>query len=317
MSDYLSSPTLWVSEYIDADDIYQHAVLELLAHKRSQFQEIIVVDSGCYGKGLVLDGKWQVTVVDEFMYHEPIVHPPLIAHGDPKKVLILGGGDGGSLREVLKWKSVERAVMVDIDAEVVTLAREHLGEIHQDAFDDPRAELVIADALDFIAGTTEKWDAIISDLTDPLEDGPAFRLFTKEHFENCRRVLSARGCLSVQAGSVSPYDHYIHGRVVKTVQAAFPHTVNYMSHTPTYGTPLGFALGANAPLDSLLDVQAVDRLLAEKTTGDFRYLDGRALAGLMNPPKYLRDVVAAETVVYTLAEPPKAYGRGILGDKGK
>lgn len=308
---------IWVSEYITPEEIYQHGVRRILDQRVTKFQELTVVETAAYGRGMVLDGKWQVTEGDEFMYHEPLVHVPMICHGDPKKVLILGGGDGGSLREVLKWKSVERAVMVDIDVEVVNAAKEFLAGIHQNAFDDPRAEVIIDDALNFIAQTGERFDVIISDLTDPLEDGPAFRLFTKEHMENCRKVLSDDGFFSLQAGSAAPGDHYVHLRVVNTTKAAFPHAGHYMSHTPTYGVPLGFALGGNAAFDPLRDPAEVDRLLAEKTLGGFQYIDGQALIGLLHPPRYLTKGVEDETVVYTLAAPPKAYGKGILGQEGK
>ena len=124
---------VWISEYITPWDIYQHGVNRILASKRTNFQEMQIVETGAYGKALVLDGKWQSCTGDEFLYHEPLVHPAMIAHGNPKRVLILGGGEGATAREVLRWKCVERAVMVDIDGEVVAACREHLPEMHQGA----------------------------------------------------------------------------------------------------------------------------------------------------------------------------------------
>ena len=310
------TPRLWVTEEITENELYSHGVVRVIAQRRSAFQEMLIVESCDFGRALILDGVWQTSVLDEFMYHEPLVLPPLMAHGDPKRVLVMGGGDGGSLREVLKWPGVERAVLVDIDPEVVALCREHLTEIHQGAFDDPRAEVLITDALEYVAQTGERFDVIISDLTDPLEDGPAFKLFTAEHLENCRKLLTERGFFSMQAGSCSPVKVHIHARVVNTVKAVFPHATHYLSHTPTYGVPLGFALAGKEPLDSLLarSPEELDALLASRTSGGWKYLDGQALQGLLRPPKYVRDLVEAETTVYTLAAPPSIHIRGILGD---
>ena len=126
---------LWLNEVITPYDIYAHGADSILAYRKTKFQEMYIVESGSYGKGLMLDGKWQSSTVDEFIYHEGIVHPPLILHGDPKKVLILGGAEGASIREVLRWKTIERVVMVDIDGEVVEACREHLPEMHQNSFD--------------------------------------------------------------------------------------------------------------------------------------------------------------------------------------
>ena len=156
---------LWLSEYMTPWDIYMHGVRRIIAYQRTPYQEMYIVDSGSYGKALILDGKWQSSTVDEFLYHEPLVQPAMILHGSPQRVLLLGGGEGATLREVLRWKTVRRAVMVDIDRDVVDACRLHLPELHLNAFDDPRAEVVIADAVEFVEQTADRWDVIISDLS--------------------------------------------------------------------------------------------------------------------------------------------------------
>jgi spermidine synthase len=110
---------MWVSEYITPWDIYVHGVNRILAYQKTAYQEMYIVESGAYGKALVLDGKWQSCTGDEFLYHEALVHPGMIAHHSPQKILILGGGEGATIREVLRWQSVTRVMMVDIDGEVV------------------------------------------------------------------------------------------------------------------------------------------------------------------------------------------------------
>jgi spermidine synthase len=302
---------VWISEYMTPYDVYQHGVVNVLVHKRTDYQEMYIVDSGVYGKALVLDGKWQSCTGDEFLYHEALVHPPCYYHGDPGCVLVLGGGEGATVREVLKWKSVEKVVMVDIDRDVVDACKEHLPEMHQGAFNDPRTELVIGDALEFLETSANEWDIIISDLSDPIEEGPSFKLFTKEYFEKCRRALKPNGCFVIQAGPTAPPEMALHVRLVNTVKAAFENVASYVSHVPSYASPFGFALGSAKPIDLRPDPAAVDDVLAEKTTGEFKMLDGVAMLGLMNAPKYLRDAIEAETRVYTLDEPPRFFGAGI------
>lgn len=302
---------VWINEYVSPFDIYSHGVKTVLAHKRTEFQDMYIVQSGASGKGLVLDGKWQSCTGDEFLYHEPLVHPACVSHGNPRTVLVLGGGEGATVREALRWKTVKKVAMVDIDGEVVEACKEHLPEMHQGAFDDPRTELVIGDALDYLDSAEGEWDIIISDLSDPIEEGPSFKLFTKEYFAKCKRALAPGGRLVIQAGPVSPPEMLRHVRLVKTVQAVFAHTVSYTSFTPTYASPWGFAIGADDPLERRPDPAAVDAMLAEKTTGGLRMFDGTTLLGMLQIPKHLRDAIAAETQVYSLAEPPKFFGKGV------
>lgn len=301
---------LWMSEYITPWDIYVHGVTRVLAYQKTAFQEMYVVESGAYGKALVLDGKWQSSTGDEFLYHEPLVQPAMICHGAPKKVLILGGGEGATAREILRWRSVDRVLMVDIDGEVVAACRQHLPEMHQGAFDDPRLEVAIADALNVLDTSEERWDIVISDLSDPIEEGPSYQLFTQEYFQKIRRVLAPGGYFVVQAGQVTPVNLTLHARTLRTVGTVFPHVVAYASHTPSYGSPWGFGLAAESPIDPQPDPIAVDRLLAEQLTGPLRAIDGQTLLGMLQTPKYIRTAIAAETQVYTLAAPPKFFGKG-------
>jgi len=304
---------LWFTEYVSPWDIYSHGIKNVLVATQTRYQRMYIVETGLYGKALILDGKWQSSTVDEFLYHEPLVHPACILHGDPRRVLILGGGEGATAREALRWKTVEKVLMVDIDGEVVEACREYLPEMHQGAFDDPRAEVLIGDALDYLAKSEASWDIIISDLSDPIEQGPSFKLFTREFFEQCLRRLAPGGVFVVQAGPTSPAEMTLHVRLASTVRAVFPHFMHYVSYVPTYGSPWGFVLGTEREIPLDFDPAQVDRLLAEKTKGGLRMIDGRTMRMLWNPPKYLREAIAAETRVYTLEEPPKFFGQGIAG----
>lgn len=305
---------VWIHEYITPWDIYAHGISRTLCYRKTDFQEMYIVETGAYGKALVLDGKWQSCTGDEFLYHEPLVHPAMLLHESPRSVLILGGGEGASAREVLRWKSVEQAVMVDIDGEVVDACREHLPEMHQGAFDDPRLELVIEDALHYLDHTTGVFDVVISDLSDPIEEGPSFKLFTKEYFEKARRVLAPDGVFVVQAGPVSPVEMALHCRLASTVRSVFAHTASLTSYVPTYAAPWSYIVASGNPINTRPDPDQTDRQLAEKTTGGLRMLDGIALLGLYQLPKHLRAAIVEQTQIYTLARPPKFFGKGALGD---
>jgi spermidine synthase len=305
---------LWINEYITPWDIYTHGVTKILAYKQTPYQEMYIVETGAFGKGLVLDGKWQSCTVDEFIYHEALVHPGLIAHQNPKTVLVLGGGEGATIREILRWQSVEKVTMIDIDGEVVEACKQHLPEMHQNAFDDPRVDLVIADALKVLDTTTETWDVIISDLSDPIESGPSFALFTKEYFAKLQRVLNPGGYVMVQAGPISPPEVQDHARLVNTLKAVFSNVTSLSAPTPSYGRAWGFALCSDAEINLQPQPKQVDELLASKTTGGYRFIDGMTLLGIMQTPLYIRNCIAAETTVYTLKEPPKFFGTGAMAE---
>jgi len=299
----------WMTEYITPWDYYAHGITKVLVHRKTAFQDMYIVECGSYGKALVLDGKWQSCTGDEFLYHEPLVHPAMLEHGGPKKVLILGGGEGATAREVLRWKTVEHVTMIDIDGEVVDACREHLPELHGQAFDDPRLDVVIDDALKFLDTANPDWDVVISDLTDPIEHGPSFKLFTREYFERIQGVLAPGGVFVVQAGPVAPVELAMHARLINTLRVVFKHVHSYTSYVPTYASPWGFALAASKPINTRPEPAATDAALTQNTTGGFRMLDGVALLGLFQLPLHIRRAIEAETRVYTLKEPPDFHGR--------
>lgn len=303
---------LWIKEYITPWDVYEHGITKILAHKKTNYQEMYIVETGAYGKALILDGKWQSCTGDEFLYHEALVQPALICHQNPQKVLVLGGGEGATIREVLRWKSVEQVTMVDIDGEVVAACQEHLSEMHQHAFDDPRVKLIIGDAIPVLENTTQQWDIIISDLSDPIESGPSFALFTQEYFQKINRALASGGMFVVQAGPVAPAEITLHARLVNTVASVFPHVVSYASHVPTYASPWGFALASHQAITTQPNPETVNNLLASKTTGELRLIDGITLLGMLQTPAYIRRAIEEQSQIYTLKEPPKFFGKGTL-----
>jgi spermidine synthase len=306
---------LWLNESLSPWDVYSHGITRVLVHKQTPFQDMLVVETGLYGKGLILDGKWQSSLGDEFLYHESLVHPAMIAHGDPRRVLVLGGGEGATLREIYRWKNVERAVMVEIDGDVVEACRQYLPEMSQGAFEDPRTELIVGDAVRYLCECKEKFDVVISDLSDPIEDGPSFQLFTKEYFEKAKSVLTEGGTFILQSGAFTPVATRQHARLYRTQKAVFANVLSVSQHVPMYAGLWSNTLGSDRPMTNDPDPAAIDRLLADKTGGGFRLIDGAYLRAMLQTPLYMRRAIEAETGVYTLDAPLKFFGHGNAGNQ--
>ncbi len=189
----------WVNETLYPDWGQRFMVKRELARVQSAFQDIMIFESYSHGRVMLLDGVTQITEKDEFVYQEMLTHVPLLAHGDAKRVLIIGAGDGGVLKRVLQHRNVEKAVMVEIDGEVIRLCKEHMPDIAGDAWNDPRAEVIVGDGIDYVRkAEAGSFDVVIVDSTDPIGVGEV--LFTDEFYANAARLLSDRGLIVNQCG---------------------------------------------------------------------------------------------------------------------
>lgn len=202
----------------------------VLHEERTAFQEALVFENPLFGRVLALDGVVQLTERDNHLYHEMIAHVPLLAHGAARRVLIVGGGDGGTLKEVLKHP-VEQAVLVEIDAAVVALARRFFPDVSGGAFDDPRTRLVIADAVRWVAEADDRFDVIIVDSTDPA--GPGEALFDAAFYRRCRALLQPGGLIAVQSGTAF-YQPEALEAVRARLAGAFGAARAFMTPVPTY-----------------------------------------------------------------------------------
>jgi spermidine synthase len=174
-------------------------VVRTIVDKRTPFQELVIFETRHFGRVLALDGIIQTTEADEFVYHEMMTHLPMFAHGRVRDLLIIGAGDGGILREALRHKSLRRAVMVEIDGDVIKECARHMPGLNSGAFKSPRAEVIVGDGIDYVRKAPDKsFDAILVDSTDPI--GPGEVLFTDEFYRNCRRVLRTGGLIVTQNG---------------------------------------------------------------------------------------------------------------------
>lgn len=270
---------------------------KVLAAGRTRFQDYFIFQTGAFGKVLVLDKDVQSTERDEYIYHETLVHPAMLAHPNPRSVFIVGGGEGATLREVLRHPTVEKAVMCDIDDELVEMARRLLPEWHQGAFDDPRAQVVTEDARGWLENHPDTYDVIIVDLNDPVgQDNPARMLFTVEFYELLKRRLNPGGLMAMQAGMILLTHHKMHPVVHNTVKQVFRHTRSYRNYIPGFMLNFGFIVASDAVditglSEGILETRIVERSLA------LRHLDAAFTEAMFVLPKDLKEAIAAEKMV--------------------
>jgi len=237
--------TTKTSEYLETlyEGYGQRFRVEKMLHEvRTEHQHLVIFENPRMGRVMALDGVIQTTEADEFIYHEMLTHVPILAHGTAKRVLIIGGGDGGMLREVAKHRSIEHITMVEIDGTVVDMCKEFLPNHSRGAFEDPRLNLVIDDGMRFVATTEEKFDVIISDSTDPI--GPGEVLFSENFYQACHRCLNAGGILVTQNGT--PFMQLTEVQTTAgRMRSLFPDWHFYQAAVPTYiGGAMTFAWGA-------------------------------------------------------------------------
>jgi spermidine synthase len=225
-------------------DVYRQSfsVDEIYFERKTEHQHLIIFRNGKFGRVMALDGIVQTTEADEFIYHEMMTHVPILAHGEARRVLIVGGGDGGILREVARHSAIESIRMVEIDRAVVDMCREYLPKHSAGAFDDPRLELIIADGAEFVASDQRTHDVIIVDSTDPI--GPGEVLFEDTFYGNCKRLLSSRGVLVTQNG-VAFMQPQEATSTARAFSALFTDSHFYHTAVPTYvGGSMLFGWGA-------------------------------------------------------------------------
>jgi spermidine synthase len=284
-----------------------HSIKERIYSGRSKFQSVDIINTGSFGVCLVLDGKIQSSEADEFIYHEALVHPAMLTHPQPEKVFIAGGGEGATLREVLAHKTVKRAVMVDIDEEVVSLCRRFLPSWHQNAFDDPRAELHFVDARKYLDESSDKFDVIIIDLVDPLEQGPACLLYTQEFYRIVKQKLGPAGIMSVQAEPAEWRNLDSFTAIANTLRNVFPIARPYQVHVPSFLGLWGFVAASQSLDPSELTPEEIDTRISTRISKKLKSYDGLTHQAMFTIPKHIRQQLAASKIIITDKQPISAY----------
>ena len=290
----------WFFELITQDLVLLYKINNSLYSGKTCYQRVDILETDAFGKSLILDGKTQSTSRDEYIYHESLVHPALLSHPDPRSIFIGGGGEGATLREVLLHRKVERVTMVDLDSKVVELCRSYLPEHSDGAFDDSRAQIVHQDARKYLSECEESYDVVILDLVDPLEEGTAYTLYTREFYEIVRHRLRPGGILVTQSGPASLLNHTeCFTPIVKTISTLFPVVRPYTIYVPAFVTPWAFTLAFTDPGARDCSVSEVDHLISERLVRKLMFYDGLTKQHMFSLPTYLRRGIAGENRIVT------------------
>lgn len=291
-------------EWNTKDDFHIWGMADPVISTTTQFQEVVIQDSHALGRCLLLDQRVQSGQIDEWIYHEALVHPTLTTHPNPTKVLILGGGEGATLREVLRHPTVEQATMVDIDGELVAFCREHLPDWHQGSFDDARTRLIIGDAKRFLAETDESFDVIIGDLTDPIEEGLASLLYTVQFYRLLKPRLAPGGLFVTQALGIR-YNRMdaLHAAIHSTLRSLFRNVASYSEFLPTFDSLWAFLIASDTHDPELITSDEIDRRLTQRGLDGLRFYDGLTHRRMFSLPKHLRRLIAQNNTIIEENEP--------------
>lgn len=302
---------VWFEEDLGDDIKWSMLVKKVLFSGKSPYQEVDLVDTGAFGKMLLLDGKTQSTEADEWVYHELLVHPALLSHPNPRRVFICGGGEGATAREVLRHKTVEKVVMVDIDKVVCDFCCEHL-EVNQAAFKSPKVELINKDAGSELENYPGRFDIIIGDLADPLDGGPCYELYTRDFYETVvKQKLNPGGIFITQSGPAGILScTEVFTSINTTMKSVFPTVIPYTQHLPSYCDVWGWNMAFTDSSQEMLSIEEFDRRVEERIDGSLKFLDGHTFQGLTHLNKHLRDSLANETHIYTKDMPRFIHGQG-------
>ncbi len=279
----------WYIEQTTPSTAHMFGLERFVACRATPYQKVEIVDNELYGRMLILDGKIQSAAFDEYIYHEALVQPAMVLHESPRRIFVAGGGEGATLREVFRHHQVERAVMVDIDDQVVEICRKHLDQWHRGCFDDPRLDLVIADARSFLEGSAEVFDVIIVDIPEPVEGSPALKLFTRQYYALLEKRLAPGGLVVLQAADFSTAFLEAHCAIYHTARQVFPHVSSYHAFVPSFNTEWAYIIAAR-DLDPGAAAEGLINSRIEERGLQLRYYDEETHRGMFCIPKDVRKV---------------------------
>ena len=279
----------WVMEQLT-----ENAAFGFRAHnvqrQNTPFQTLEMLDTPSFGRVMRLDDHFMTSEGEEFFYHECMAHPAAMAHPDPQQVLVIGGGDGGLAEELLKHNTVQRLVLAELDEAVLEVSKAQLQRVHNGVWDDPRLQLQIGDGMAYVDSTTDRFDLILLDLTDPHT--PAGSLYSPEALERMRRVLNPGGALVLHLGS--PVFHAEQVRALsQTLKATFAQVACYGTYVPLYGAYWGMAVCSDRLQPTAVSAAQIEERLAARGVTDLQYYNADIHGALFALPNYYRKLVLA------------------------
>ncbi len=259
-----------------------------LGEWQTRYQKLAIYETPHYGKLFRLDGFNMTSEKDEFVYHENLIHPALTAHAAPKKVLIIGGGDGGSSEEALKHPSVEQVTLVEIDGDVIEVAKQHFKAVHNGVFDNPKLRVLVDDGMKFVRETQEKFDLIALDLNDPM--GPAEALYSVEFFQQLRAALAPGGALVLHIGSPVARPERV-AELAQRLNGVFRIVRPYTMYIPLYGSLWAMAVCSDKLDPKAFTADEIDRRIEARKLQALQYYNGETHEGVFALPNFVRDQV--------------------------
>ena len=255
-----------------SDDILELLrVSKLVYEGETKYQRVKVIESHSLERCLILDDYLQSSTRDEHIYHEMLVHPASVLHGGPSCVVVIGGGEGATAREVLRWRSVEEVLMFEIDAEVVELCRKYLPELSEGVYEDARLRLRIADGREALGGLEDgSVDLIVVDVTDPTRDGASYLLYTKQFYEIARSKLREEGVLVTQSTSPT-HSPRIYSSIKTTLSKVFKHVNPFHFYVPSFSALWSITIASNTAEAHSLTSSTVREALAKNSVQGLRF----------------------------------------------
>jgi len=261
---------------------------ELVLRRQTPFQLLEVYETAELGRIFRLDGFNMTSERDEFFYHENLVHPAAVAHPDPRRALVIGGGDGGSSEELLKHATLETVHLAELDPDVVAVSKAQFARVHGDVFSSPRLKLTVGDGLAYLRATDVRYDLVAMDLTDPV--GPSVELYSPATFALAKRAMAPGAALTLHMGS--PFFHPERVReTLASLRQVFRVVAPYFAYIPLYGSIWGFASASDTLDPRLVEPAEVERVIAERGLRDLRYYNGEVHRALFALPNYVKALV--------------------------
>ena len=279
-----------ILESLNKTSVYGFRFTRRLLTQQTAFQRLEVLESSTLGRSLRLDDHFMTSEADEFFYHEALVHPAAVAHPDPRSALIIGGGDGGALEELLKHPGIEHVTLVELDGQVIEASKTHLQAIHKGAFDNPRVTVCIDDGYEFLKSSEQKFDLVFLDLTDP--ETPAGPLYTQEFFTHCQRVLAPGGAVVLHLGS--PFHEPEQVRAMAgTLSKVFSQVHAYGLHIPLYGSYWALAVVSDSLNPVALSADDVTVRMNKRKLSELNYYNPQVHGALFALPNFYRALIPA------------------------
>ena len=291
-----------IFDWLNAHSGYGTTASKTLEQIQSPYQRVEVYDTQQFGKLFRLDGRMMTSEADEFFYHECMTHPAALVHPNPESILVIGGGDGGSSEELLKYPSVKRIVMAELDPAVIDIAKKWLGSIHKGAFDDARLEVKVGDGFEFVKSTSERFDLIVLDLTDP--DTPAFHLYSEQFFRMCQRILRPGGMLTLHLGS-PVYQADTVRKNADNLRKVFRHVAPMSLFVPLYGSLWCLAVAGDALDPRTISADVIAQRIGDRRIGDLRYYHPAMHQALFTLPVFVQEQVQPTTAPAEAAPQPQ------------